>query len=124
MTESSIATAGSTPVWIPEAGAAKIFGALGDQVRLEMVRRLANQSGTLSFVSQNLGISRQAARKHIQVLSDANLVSLAPRGRETIITLEKQTVADAHRFIREIEAQWDRRLAALKAHVESDPTES
>ncbi len=107
-----------------QSSAARIFGALGDQVRLEMVRRLATQSGTLSSVSQNLGISRQAARKHIQVLSDANLVSLAPRGRETIITLEKQTVADAHQFIREIEAQWDRRLAALKAQVEFDSTNS
>jgi DNA-binding transcriptional ArsR family regulator len=109
---------------VAQTSAARIFGALGDQVRLEMVRRLASESGTISAVSQNLGISRQAARKHIKVLSDANLVSLAPRGRETIITLEKQTVADAQRFIREIEAKWDLRLAALKAHVEADPTDS
>jgi hypothetical protein len=110
--------------YVSQSAAARVFGALGDQVRLEMVRRLASESGTLSSVSQNLGISRQAARKHIQVLSEANLVSLAPRGRETVITLEKQTVLDAQRWIRSLEAQWDVRLAALKAHVESSEMDS
>lgn len=101
-----------------------VFGALGDRVRLEMVRRLAQGSSTISAVSQNLGISRQAARKHLQVLVDARLISLIPQGRETRILLEREAILEADRFIREMEAQWDSRLAALKAHVERDAPES
>jgi DNA-binding transcriptional ArsR family regulator len=102
--------------------AALVFRALGDPVRLEMVRRLSSGApATISFVSSGFGISRQGARKHLQVLADAGLVALSPVGRDVNVQLDAATLEAARAFITALEAQWDARLQKLKAFVESGP---
>ena len=96
-----------------------VFSALGDPVRLEMVRRLTKgQSSTIAVVAEGLGITRQGARKHLQVLADAGLVTLKPRGREVAVELDVETLDSARAYIAELEKQWDARLDALKSFVE------
>jgi DNA-binding transcriptional ArsR family regulator len=98
---------------------ADVFHALGDRVRLEMVQRLArSQPCTVATVSQGLGITRQGARKHLQVLADARLVVLEPRGREVHVRLEAGAIERAQAFLSRLERQWDRRLEALRRSVE------
>ena len=98
---------------------AAVFSALGDPVRLEMVRRLTSgQPSTISVVSDGLGITRQGARKHLQVLADAGLVKMQPRGREVAVELDVETLDKARAYIAELEKQWDARLVALKSFVE------
>lgn len=98
-----------------------IFKALGDPVRLEIVTRLSDGSPhTLNSVSQDLGVSRQGARKQIQALVSANVIELHPKGRETRVTLNTQSLQVASAFMTSLEQQWDQRLQALKALAESD----
>ena len=98
---------------------AEVFSALGDPVRLEMVRRLTTgRSSTISVVSEGLGITRQGARKHLQVLADAGLVTLQPKGREVAVELDPVTLDKARAYITELEKQWDARLDVLKSFVE------
>ena len=98
---------------------AEVFRALGDPLRLEMVQRLSNGVPcTISVVSNELGISRQGARKHLQVLADAGIIVLEPRGRDVLVQLDCERLDQAKAFITEIERHWDRRLAALKQFVE------
>jgi len=105
------------------AGAVGLFRALGDPVRLEMVQRLSRQDfWTMNALSDGLGLTRQGARRHIQVLVDAHLVQLEPRGREVFASLDAQGIAEAKAFIAGIERQWDRRLDALRRFLE-DPEE-
>jgi DNA-binding transcriptional ArsR family regulator len=100
---------------------ADVFRALGDPVRLEMVRRLTEgQRCTIGSVSSDLGITRQAARKHLQVLVDAKLVALEPKGRDVIVKLNPLVLEQARAHIAELERRWDRRLEALRRFVESD----
>jgi predicted ArsR family transcriptional regulator len=85
-----------------------------------MVRRLAKESPhTLTTISQGLNITRQGARKHLQVLVESKIISLEPKGRETIIQLNKNTLTKGRSFITELEQQWDNRLLALKKFVEN-----
>lgn len=99
-----------------EAG---IYKALGDPIRLEMVRRLsATPARTIGEVSAGLGVSRQGARKQLQVLVDADVVRLRQRGRATHVSLNPETLAAARAFIAQLEQQWDRRLEALKRFAE------
>lgn len=101
---------------------AQIYKALGDPIRLEMVKRLAGGSPcTIGILSENLGISRQGARKQLQVLVSANLVQLTPHGREIQVSLDTQTLLLAKTFISKLESQWDQRLAALKRYAEEQP---
>ncbi|MDO6428714.1 helix-turn-helix domain-containing protein [Thalassotalea sp. 1_MG-2023] len=100
---------------------ANIYKALGDPTRLEMVKRLASGDDyTIGELSTNLGITRQGARKQLQVLVSANLIRLTPQGRETRVDLELTTLTTAKQFIAAIEQQWDQRLAALKRFAEEE----
>ena len=103
-----------------------LFRALGDPVRLEMVRRLANgEPTTIGSVSRGLQITRQGARKHLQILADAQVIVLEPKGRDTNVRLERATLAQAKAFIAEVEQRWDERLEALRQYVDQDqPTDS
>jgi DNA-binding transcriptional ArsR family regulator len=101
--------------------AALVFRALGDPVRLEMVRRLSSGApATVGSVSNGFGISRQGARKHLQVLADAGLVALTPSGRDVHVQLDAEKLEAAKAFISQLESQWDARLQKLKEFVESD----
>ncbi|WP_286232920.1 ArsR/SmtB family transcription factor [Thalassotalea sediminis] len=95
--------------------AVNIYKALGDPVRLEMVQRLANGDvNTIGELSHNLGVTRQGARKQLQVLVSANLVTLSKQGRETHVSLDAHRLKIAEQFIAELTNQWDSRLSALK----------
>ncbi|MCB1859554.1 MAG: helix-turn-helix transcriptional regulator [Gammaproteobacteria bacterium] len=98
---------------------AEIYKALGDPIRLEIVKRLSHRSpSTVGELSKNLGISRQGARKQLQVLINANVVHLKQRGRQTDVALDTKTLQIARQFITKLENQWDDRLEALKKYVE------
>lgn len=98
---------------------AETFKALGDPVRLEMISRLSDGSNyTVGRLSENLGITRQGARKHLQVLADVQIVSFRLQGRQTQVELERASLAASRRFISELEAQWDQRLDDLRALLE------
>lgn len=98
---------------------APIFHALGDPVRLEIVQRLTrHQPCTIAVATDGLGITRQGARKHLQVLADARVISLAPAGRQTLVSLTPATLTPAATFLARLERQWDRRLEALRRFAE------
>ncbi|KXI29173.1 ArsR/SmtB family transcription factor [Paraglaciecola hydrolytica] len=98
---------------------ADIYKALGDPIRLEIIKRLTRGSPyTITELSDNLGISRQGARKQIQVLVSSNLVQLKPQGRETQVILDTATLQIARKFIAKLESQWELRLHALKRLTE------
>ena len=99
--------------------AAEIFHALGDPIRLEMVQRLTRGSRcTITVISEGLGITRQGARKHLQVLADARVVALQPEGRDVLVSLEPESLDQAKLFIAELERRWGARLDALRKFVE------
>lgn len=98
---------------------AEVYKALGDPIRLEIVKRLSTRSAsTIGELSANLGLSRQGARKQLQVLVEAKVVHLKQRGRQTDVILDKNTLQIARTFITNLERQWDDRLNALKNYVE------
>ena len=99
----------------------QIFKALGDPLRLKIVGRLSDGSShTMGSLTRGLGISRQGARKQVQVLASANLVQLKSDGREVKVILNAKSLKKGRDFIIEIENQWDRRLKKLKGLVEGE----
>jgi DNA-binding transcriptional ArsR family regulator len=97
------------------------FKALGDPIRLTMIERLADGTTyTLGGISDGLGLTRQGARKHLQVLADVELVSMHIRGRQTQVTLDTTALSAAKAFIADLEVRWDHRLEALRKFVEND----
>ncbi len=100
---------------------AETFRALGDPIRLQMIKRLSDGSHfTIGGLSDGLGLTRQGARKHIQVLADVKLVSLKAKGRQTEVSLDPVVLARAKSFIADLELRWDQRLIALREFIENE----
>lgn len=98
---------------------AEIFKALGDETRLAIVRQLLEmESAPISSLAQNLPITRQGVRKHLEVLEQAGVVALLPKGREVHASLQQQPLEAARLCLEQIERRWDERLAKLKRFVE------
>lgn len=63
----------------------KVFKALADPSRREMLDRLHARNGqTLGELCQGLDMARQSATQHLGVLEAANLVSVVRQGREKL----------------------------------------
>ena len=100
---------------------AELFRALGDSNRLEMVKRLSSgKRYTINTLFQGMDITRQGARKHLQILVDSDLVKLQSQGRDTQVLLNKKKLEDGRTFIAELEQEWDSRLEALRGVIESE----
>ena len=101
--------------------AAPLFAALGDETRLHLVMRLAaGGPGSISRLSANSKVSRQAITKHLVVLSDAGLVRSTRRGRERVWDLAPERLSDANEYLNRISRMWDRAIDRLRAFVETD----
>lgn len=101
--------------------AAPLFAALGDETRLRLLVRLAASGpNSISGLSARANVTRQAVRKHLEVLARAGLVRGSREGREHIWQLEPKRFVDARAYLDEISAQWDEALASLKRFVEAD----
>jgi len=105
----------------PLAAAAPVFAALGDGTRLGLVRRLADE-GPLSItqLTADTGVTRQAVTRHLDVLHDAGLVRGTKIGREHVWQLEAARLELASRSLDQISGWWADKLNALKAKLESE----
>jgi DNA-binding transcriptional ArsR family regulator len=98
---------------------APVFAALGDDVRLRLVARLAGE-GPLSIARLTEGeeVTRQAVTKHLHVLERAGLVESARNGRENVWQLEPRRLVDARQQLETISRSWDEALERLRSFVE------
>ena len=72
---------------------AKLFRILSNPVRLEMLRRLAKAPLQWSVLVQDLGCSRQAAARHIQLLKAVGLIGATGQPEYHIYRLQPAQLA-------------------------------
>jgi DNA-binding transcriptional ArsR family regulator len=69
----------------PVADEDKVFKALADASRRQLLDRLRKQGGlTLGELCKKYDMSRQAVTKHLNLLEEANLVATTKKGREKL----------------------------------------
>lgn len=98
-----------------------IYQALGDPTRLEIVQRLGDRGPlpTLELV-EGLGMTRQAATKHLLVLENVGLVQSRTEGRQVVRELRLEVLNQAEDWLAKRTEMWDRKLDALKRLVEGE----
>jgi DNA-binding transcriptional ArsR family regulator len=97
-----------------------VFAALADPTRRHLVERLAREpDGSLTELSADLPVTRQAVAKHLGALAAAGLVISERRGRETRYRLQPGALRPASAWIDRVGVQWDGRLDRLRRHAES-----
>jgi DNA-binding transcriptional ArsR family regulator len=105
-----------------DADTDKVFKALADASRRELLDRLRADNGqTLGQLCANLDMTRQAVTKHLAVLEEANLVVVLWRGREKLHYLNPVPIHEiAERWIGRFERGRLRLLAELKEKLEGE----
>ena len=99
----------------------RVFSALADSTRRELLAVLAQSSPrTATQLVQDFTITRQGILKHLDVLAQAGLVQVQPKGREMRYSFAPQPLDGVNDWISTINAKWAERLTRLKDLVESD----
>jgi DNA-binding transcriptional ArsR family regulator len=108
-----------------DTGLDKVFKALGDPSRRQLLDRLHARNGqTLGELCEHLDMTRQAVTQHLGVLEAANLVVTIWRGREKFHYLNPVPLQDIYeRWIRKFERQRLRALHDLKKRLEGEDDE-
>ena len=90
----------------------KVFKALADPSRRKLLDRLHAKNGqTLSELCRGLEMARQSVTQHLELLEDANLISVQRQGREKLHYFNPVPIHDIYeRWIRKFEEE---RLTAL-----------
>jgi len=97
-----------------------VFQAIADPTRRSLLKLLANKEMSIASISDCYPISRTAVNKHLQVLSDAQLVSSQKVGRETRYKLQPEPLLELQDWLTFFEQYWSNKLFALKEYVEAD----
>jgi DNA-binding transcriptional ArsR family regulator len=108
--------------WPVQADLDKVFKALADASRRQLLDRLRVDNGqTLGQLCQHLDMSRQAVTKHLKLLEEAGLVVTIWRGREKFHYLNPVPIHQiADRWIDKYERGRLRVLAELKQNLEGE----
>ena len=101
------------------SNAAPVFAALGDETRLRLVDQLCHDGpATITRLTRDAPITRQAITKHLRVMEHAGLVRCSRLGRESYWELDQRRLKEAQRNLALISAQWDDALGRLRRFVE------
>ncbi|MGX6444905.1 ArsR/SmtB family transcription factor [Neobacillus sp. K501] len=95
-----------------------VFQAIADPTRREVLRLLAEKELPISEITSHFSISRTAIAKHLQVLSEAELVSGRKVGREKIFQLHPEPLTELKQWLSFYEKFWENKLSILKHLVE------
>lgn len=99
-----------------------VFAALTDQTRRLLFQRLCEDgSGTATSLAARLPMTRQAVTKHLVTLAKAELVTANDAGRERRYVPQPESLQSVTTWIQEVEALWDKRLAALQRYLLDEP---
>jgi len=99
----------------------RTFSALSDPTRRALVMRLAeNPELSVSELAAPFDMSLPAIMKHLDVLSDAGLVSRAKTGRVVACRLDAEPMRDAFEWLNRYEKFWSERLSSLAAFLEEE----
>ena len=102
----------------------RVFAALADPTRRDLVARLAEADSTVAELAEPYDVSLQAVYKHLKVLEDAGLVSRRRAAQPHPVHLEAQVLDLAtgwlERYRRQAEDRY-RRLDDLLQSLPDDP---
>jgi DNA-binding transcriptional ArsR family regulator len=99
----------------------RTFAALADPTRRALLARLGQQDSiSVSELAQPFAMSLPAVMKHLDVLSDAGLVTRSKTGRTVACRLSARPMRQAMDWLSSYQRFWSENLDRLAAFVEED----
>ncbi len=92
----------------------RVFAALADATRRDIVTRVLRQEASVSALARNYEMSFAAVQKHVAVLERAGLVRKERRGREQLVRGDVDTLRAAARLLGRYEELWRDRIGRME----------
>jgi DNA-binding transcriptional ArsR family regulator len=102
----------------------RVFHALGDPTRREMLDRLSRAPLSSSSLARPLGITLTAVGQHLRVLEESRLVRTVKTGRTRTCHIEPAGFSVLEKWIGDHRAIWERRLDRLGQLLHEEDEES
>jgi DNA-binding transcriptional ArsR family regulator len=91
-----------------------VFQALADPTRRAILLLVASQSITAGAIASNFDSARPTVSKHLQILTECELLQQEQQGREIYYHLNPQKMKEIADFIEPFRKLWDDRFNKLE----------
>lgn len=91
-----------------------VFQAIADPTRRAILVLVATQSMTAGSIAANFDTARPTVSKHLQILTECELLEQEQRGREVVYTLNASKMREIADFIEPFRNMWDDRFNKLE----------
>jgi DNA-binding transcriptional ArsR family regulator len=99
----------------------RMFGALADATRRDIVRRAVDAEEGVAELASHYPMSFAAAQKHVAILERAGLVSKERIGRRKIVRTNPEALRVARRLLDQYEQLWRARIDRMTTLVADSP---
>ena len=90
-----------------------IFQAIADPTRRAIITLIAIQAMTPNAIAEHFDTSRQAVSKHLQILTECELVKQNQQGREIYYQLEVNKIKEIDKWLEQFRKIWETRFNQL-----------
>ncbi|MFJ7827142.1 ArsR/SmtB family transcription factor [Psychrobacillus sp. NPDC096623] len=97
-----------------------VFQAIADPTRRDVLQLLASKQRSIAEISSHYDMSRTAIVKHLNVLTEAGLVTGQKLGREKVYYLKPEPLTEVKQWLDYYEQFWNNKLSKLKFLVENE----
>ncbi len=99
-----------------------VFQAIADPSRRAILMLLATQSMTAGAIAANFDTARPTVSKHLQILTECELLKQEQNGREVHYHLNPQKMKEIADFIEPFRLMWEERFNKLEAVMKAHKT--
>ena len=92
-----------------------VFQAIADPTRRAILVLVASQSMTAGAIAANFDTARPTVSKHLQILTECELLEPEQHGREIYYHLNPKRMKEIADFIEPFRKMWDERFNKLEA---------
>ncbi|WP_428742941.1 ArsR/SmtB family transcription factor [Tenacibaculum sp.] len=92
-----------------------VFQAIADPTRRTIITLVAFNAMTPTAIAENFDYSRQTISKHIQILTECEILEQEQRGREIYYQLNPKGMEEIANFIEPFRKLWDDRFNKLES---------
>lgn len=92
-----------------------VFQAIADPTRRAIVLLIASQSMTAGAIASNFDTARPTVSKHLQILTECELLKQEQSGREMYYHLNPTKMKEIENFLESFRKTWDNRFSKLES---------
>ena len=96
-----------------------VFQAIADPTRRAIITLVAVNAMTPTAIAENFDSTRQTISKHIQILTECDILEQKQQGREVYYQLNPEGMKEIADFIEPFRKLWDDRFNTLEAIMKS-----